>query len=195
MPDTTLLPSGSEEGTPNTTPTLSRPVSPISGDPGALALRQNTQASSSETGDGSLSNKEAAGASSAARTTRASTTLGRSVLSQMLLSKPFKCPKPNCNKSYAQKNGLKYHMKHGSCNFAPSEDLKCVQELLTNKWSETATATGNEGEVTLSDVELKEVAKEASRKLRPFACGVNNCQKRYKTMKGLSESLVSHRGG
>lgn len=34
-------------------------------------------------------------------------------------SKPFKCPTPNCNKSYKQANGLKYHMTHGQCCFLP----------------------------------------------------------------------------
>lgn len=42
--------------------------------------------------------------------------------------KPFRCPKPGCNKSYKQANGLKYHITHGQCNFAPkdpnSDDLK-----------------------------------------------------------------------
>ncbi|KZV83699.1 hypothetical protein EXIGLDRAFT_701137 [Exidia glandulosa HHB12029] len=42
--------------------------------------------------------------------------------------KPFRCPKPGCNKSYKQANGLKYHVTHGQCNFAPkdpnSDDLK-----------------------------------------------------------------------
>ncbi|EJD52316.1 hypothetical protein AURDEDRAFT_111070 [Auricularia subglabra TFB-10046 SS5] len=42
--------------------------------------------------------------------------------------KPFRCPKEGCNKSYKQANGLKYHLTHGQCNFAPidpnSDDLK-----------------------------------------------------------------------
>lgn len=42
----------------------------------------------------------------------ASTTLSRPA-SNLLLSKPFKCPKPGCMKSYKQANGLKYHMTHG----------------------------------------------------------------------------------
>ncbi len=41
-----------------------------------------------------------------------------------LFSKPFKCPKPGCTKSYRQANGLKYHMTHGSCNFASPKDLE-----------------------------------------------------------------------
>ena len=38
-------------------------------------------------------------------------------------SKPFQCPKPNCNKSYKRAEGLKYHMVHGSCPNAPPKDL------------------------------------------------------------------------
>ncbi|KAF9078587.1 hypothetical protein BDP27DRAFT_18026 [Rhodocollybia butyracea] len=53
--------------------------------------------------------------------------------SGLLQSKPFKCPKPNCNKSYKQANGLKYHMTHGSCNFAPPKDLEHVQAILDRK--------------------------------------------------------------
>ncbi|EJD55652.1 hypothetical protein AURDEDRAFT_148040 [Auricularia subglabra TFB-10046 SS5] len=34
-------------------------------------------------------------------------------------SKAYKCPKEGCNKSYKQANGLKYHLTHGQCNFAP----------------------------------------------------------------------------
>ncbi|KIK68347.1 hypothetical protein GYMLUDRAFT_80819 [Collybiopsis luxurians FD-317 M1] len=53
--------------------------------------------------------------------------------SSLLQSKPFKCPKPNCNKSYKQANGLKYHITHGSCNFAPPKDLEHVQAILERK--------------------------------------------------------------
>src|SRR6202030_3394347 len=61
-------------------------------------------------------------------------TLSR-LASSLLLTKPFRCPKPNCNKSYKQVNGLKYHMTHGSCNFAPPKDLEQVQALLASKRS------------------------------------------------------------
>ncbi|KAJ3792911.1 hypothetical protein GGU11DRAFT_760360 [Lentinula aff. detonsa] len=53
--------------------------------------------------------------------------------SGLLQSKPFKCPKPNCNKSYKQANGLKYHITHGSCNFAPPKDMEHVQAILERK--------------------------------------------------------------
>ena len=187
---TALLLSGSAGNTPDSTPASSRVASPIPGGSGASAYRQNAQASSSgagsSSGSGSSSNAQASSSSSAAQTPRASTTLSRPA-SSLLLSKPFKCPKPNCNKSYKQANGLKYHMTHGSCNFAPPKDLEHLQELLASKRSEKAAATGGEGEVTLSDAELREVEKEAERRLRPYACGVGDCQRRYKNMNGLRE--------
>ncbi|KAJ7084172.1 hypothetical protein C8R43DRAFT_319075 [Mycena crocata] len=51
----------------------------------------------------------------------------------LLPHKPFRCPKPNCSKSYKQANGLKYHMTHGSCNFGPAKDLEAVRALLERK--------------------------------------------------------------
>ena len=80
-------------------------------------------------------------------------------------------------------------MTHGSCNFAPPKDLEHLQELLASKRSEKAKAQGEgaEGEVMLSDAELREVEKEAERRLRTYACGVGECQRRYKNMNGLRE--------
>jgi transcription factor SFP1 len=101
----------------------------------------------------------------------------------LLLSKPFRCPKPNCNKSYKQANGLKYHMTHGSCNFAPPKDLEQVQALLASKRS-AREAAGQEDQ-GITEGELREVEREAERRLRPFACGVSDCQRRYKNMNGL----------
>ncbi|PIL32556.1 hypothetical protein GSI_05259 [Ganoderma sinense ZZ0214-1] len=189
---TALILSGSAGNTPDSTPASSRVASPIPGGSGPSAYRQNAQASSSGPGSpsgsgSSSSNAQASGSGSAAQTARASTTLSRPA-SSLLLSKPFKCPKPNCNKSYKQANGLKYHMTHGSCNFAPPKDLEHLQELLASKRSEKAAASGQaggEGEVTLSDAEMREVEKEAERRLRPYACGVGECQRRYKNMNGL----------
>ncbi|KAJ7629443.1 hypothetical protein DFH06DRAFT_720445 [Mycena polygramma] len=51
----------------------------------------------------------------------------------LLPHKPFRCPKPNCSKSYKQANGLKYHMTHGSCNYGPAKDLEAVRALLERK--------------------------------------------------------------
>ncbi|KAG8931001.1 hypothetical protein FRC03_007290 [Tulasnella sp. 419] len=72
------------------------------------------------------------------------------------LAKPFKCPTPNCNKSYKQANGLKYHLTHGQCCFIPKDPaLDGLDELEKDK------------------VE------------RPFGCGVGGCERRYKNMNGL----------
>ncbi|KAG5641442.1 hypothetical protein DXG03_005216 [Asterophora parasitica] len=140
----------------------------------------------------------------------------------LLLSKPFRCPKPNCNKSYKQANGLKYHMTHGSCNFAPPKDLEHVKDLLERKRREreanaqaaggTSTSSGLARSASLSSIgrgstqepflqnlthsaygdlgsitetELREVEREAEKRVRPFACGVGDCQRRYKNMNGL----------
>jgi transcription factor SFP1 len=152
--------------------------------------------------------------------------------SSLLLSKPFRCPKPNCNKSYKQANGLKYHMTHGSCNFAPPKDLEHVKDLLERKRRErevnagvgggnvngltgaalsrsaslgslgsgpAASTSGSGGEPflqnmphsaygdlgSITETELREVEREAERRVRPFACGVGDCQRRYKNMNGL----------
>ncbi|KIY61929.1 hypothetical protein CYLTODRAFT_199689 [Cylindrobasidium torrendii FP15055 ss-10] len=125
--------------------------------------------------------------------------LGRPTAS-LLLSKPFKCPRPNCNKSYKQANGLKYHMTHGTCNFAPPKDLEQVQALLERKRRDRAAAVAagqiEEGPADsgvpnnspygeITDAELREVEREAERRLRPFACGVGDCTRRYKNMNGL----------
>ncbi|KAI0048177.1 hypothetical protein FA95DRAFT_1120881 [Auriscalpium vulgare] len=118
-------------------------------------------------------------ASSSVHTARASTTLSRPA-SSLLLSKPFRCPKPNCNKSYKQANGLKYHMTHGSCNFAPPKDLEALASLLAEKGMDGGEGTGN-----MTEGEMREVEREAERRLRPFACGVGDCQRRYKNMNGL----------
>jgi transcription factor SFP1 len=39
---------------------------------------------------------------------------------------PFRCPKPNCSKSYNQASGLKYHLTHGQCNYGPVKDRRAV---------------------------------------------------------------------
>ena len=177
VPPALLL--NSSATTPASTPDQSRVASPVSGTltyPNQPAIMPAPSASSSQASASSSINQNAS------QTPRASTTLSRPATS-LLLSKPFKCPKANCNKSYKQANGLKYHMTHGSCNFAPPKDLEQLQQLLASKRSQKS----DEGE-PLSDAELREVEKEAERRLRPYACGVGDCQRRYKNMNGLSES-------
>ncbi|KAJ7262734.1 hypothetical protein B0H12DRAFT_1231159 [Mycena haematopus] len=118
----------------------------------------------------------------------------------LLPHKPFRCPKPNCSKSYKQANGLKYHMTHGSCNYGPAKDLEAVRALLERKRAanvasvvpvyeddaEDATpapvaAAAGDQQQQLSQAEMNEV--EA--RVRPFACGVGDCTRRYKNMNGL----------
>ena len=156
--------------TPEGTPASSRVASPALRN-AAAALSSTSVASAT----GSGQNASSSGSSSS--TPRASTTLSRPATS-LLLSKPFKCPKPNCNKSYKQANGLKYHITHGSCNFAPPKDLEQIQALLESKRKD-----GNDE--PMSEAELREVEREAERRLRPYACGVGDCQRRYKNMNGL----------
>ncbi|KAH9927632.1 uncharacterized protein B0H18DRAFT_875471 [Fomitopsis serialis] len=158
----------SASNSPAGTPASSRVASP--------ALRNVTAAMASTSVSGATASGQTSSGSSS-NTPRASTTLSRPATS-LLLSKPFKCPKTNCNKSYKQANGLKYHMTHGSCNFAPPKDLEQIQALLESKRKE-----GNNE--PMSDAELREVEREAERRLRPYACGVGDCQRRYKNMNGL----------
>jgi len=165
-----LLLNSSNAATPVSSPSSSRVASPA---PGTSNFPSGT-ASAPPTPTSSTS------AQANSQQARASTTLSRPA-SSLLLSKPFKCPKPNCNKSYKQANGLKYHMTHGSCNFAPPKDLEQLQALLASKRSEKGAENGE----PISDAELREVEKEAERRLRPYACGVGDCQRRYKNMNGL----------
>ncbi|KAG1745003.1 uncharacterized protein EDB91DRAFT_1246520 [Suillus paluster] len=153
----------STSNTPINTPSASRVPSPASASrhPAPSAAAPNSSASSD-----SLASSKAFTSQQANQ--RASTTLSRPA-SSLLLSKPFRCPKPNCNKSYKQANGLKYHMTHGSCNFAPPKDLEQVQALLASKRS-AREAAGQEDQ-GITEGEMREVEREAERRLRPFACG------------------------
>jgi transcription factor SFP1 len=178
VPPALLL--NSSATTPASTPDQSRVASPVSGPMSTYPIQPAIVPASSSSSTAQASSSTAS--QNASQTPRASTTLSRPATS-LLLSKPFKCPKPNCNKSYKQANGLKYHMTHGSCNFAPPKDLEQLQALLASKRSQKS----DEGE-PLSDAELREVEKEAERRLRPYACGVGDCQRRYKNMNGLSKS-------
>ncbi|KAJ7736756.1 hypothetical protein DFH07DRAFT_870653 [Mycena maculata] len=139
----------------------------------------------------------AASSSAASSALPSPTTTTPTTPSILLPHKPFRCPKPNCSKSYKQANGLKYHMTHGSCNFGPAKDLEAVRALLERKRASAAAATppdeeeesnnsatnasANSEAGTLSQAEMNEV--EA--RVRPFACGVGDCARRYKNMNGL----------
>ena len=166
-----LLLNSTTGSTSHSTPSSSRVASPT---PGTSKFPTSIAAAASSSAPASPTHAQGS------QTARASTTLSRPATS-LLLSKPFKCPKPNCNKSYKQANGLKYHMTHGSCNFAHPKDLEQLQALLASK------RNGEEGGEPITDAELREVEKEAERRLRPYACGVGDCQRRYKNMNGLSK--------
>src|SRR6266404_873670 len=154
--------------TPANTPSSSRVASPVAAQGQAQASYHPLSAQASTSASASSSPTP-----SPTSTPRASTTLSRPA-SSLLLSKPFRCPKPNCNKSYKQANGLKYHMTHGSCNFAPPKDLEALQALLAEKG---VVVNGNDRSgMQISEGELREVEREAERRLRPFACGVGDCQ-------------------
>ncbi|KAJ7207928.1 hypothetical protein GGX14DRAFT_634450 [Mycena pura] len=139
----------------------------------------------------------------------ANATAGAATPATILLpQKPFRCPKPHCSKSYKQANGLKYHLTHGSCSYGPAKDVEAVRALLERKRANAnananATAapvaeeddsasasppTPNAAQASnatsapgLSQAEINEV--EA--RMRPFACGVGDCSRRYKNMNGL----------
>ncbi|KAL4072059.1 hypothetical protein J3A83DRAFT_4517039 [Scleroderma citrinum] len=195
MPGTVPSPPASDEQMQGTVPT-SEPASPYGCLPPALVFSTTNTPTNTPTASrvpspsntsraqstSQLSKDSPASSRSSHTSSRASTTLSRPA-SSLLLSKPFRCPKPNCNKSYKQANGLKYHMTHGSCNFAPPKDLEHVQALLASKRS--AREAAGDDDNTISEGELREVEREAERRLRPFACGVGDCQRRYKNMNGL----------
>lgn len=84
-------------------------------------------------------------------------------------SKPFPCPLPLCTKSYKQQNGLKYHLAHGACCYAPRDPAvealsEGERERVERPW---VCAVGSEG------LEGEEAKK--------------GCGRRYKNMNGLSE--------
>ncbi|PBK59942.1 hypothetical protein ARMSODRAFT_764753 [Armillaria solidipes] len=197
--------------TPESTPSTSRVPSPHS-----QAQQASGNGGTSPTSPSAASSPVSAGVPSVSvvskdpNALRLSSSVSRPATS-LLLSKPFKCLKPNCNKSYKQANGLKYHMTHGSCNFTPPKDLEHVQAPLERKRRDRATAVGRNPEssdashwqsstslpsnpstptspypdLKISDAEMREVERETERRLRPFACDVGDCQRRYKSMGGL----------
>ncbi|KAF5347745.1 hypothetical protein D9756_010260 [Leucocoprinus leucothites] len=202
-----LLFSSSTTATPVSTPGGSRVPSP-SGYAQAVAQAHAQQARQAQSSASMPTTPISSTPSRAPSLSRTSSNASPS----LLLSKPFKCPKPNCNKSYKQANGLKYHMTHGSCNFAPPKDLEHVKDLLERKKRErerererdlslgrlvssaltTPTTSGPATPTTelaaeygITEMDLREVEREAERRLRPFACGVGDCQRRYKNMNGL----------
>ncbi|KAG1795951.1 uncharacterized protein HD556DRAFT_1234822 [Suillus plorans] len=164
----------STRNTPANTPSASHVPS------SASTLRHSAPSTATPCSSGSPVSFEAF--SSQPPNQHASTMLSRPA-SSLLLSKPFRCPKPHCNKMYKQANGLKYHMTRGSCNFGPPKDLEQVQALLASKQS-AREAAGQEDQGITED-EMREVEWEVECRLRPFACGVSDCPRRYKNVSGL----------
>ncbi|EEB96032.1 hypothetical protein MPER_04902, partial [Moniliophthora perniciosa FA553] len=99
----------SNAGTPESTPGHSRVGSPVSS--AATGTTSPPRSGKSQEASSSTAGSLAAGSTSKSGKNRGSGNVGRpSTTSSLLMSKPFKCPKPNCNKSYKQANGLKYHI-------------------------------------------------------------------------------------
>jgi transcription factor SFP1 len=169
---------------PSGTPSGSRHGSPTPLNTNALASSSSLANALASTSSGSMSMPS----TPTSTAPRASTTLSRPA-SSLLLSKPFKCPKLNCNKSYKQANGLKYHIQHGSCNFAPAKEMEEVSAVLASRrgLEGVGPQDANAALESLSESELREVEREAERRLKPFACGIGECQRRYKNMNGLRE--------
>ncbi|ESK92765.1 hypothetical protein Moror_15938 [Moniliophthora roreri MCA 2997] len=259
----------SNAGTPESTPGHSRVGSPVPS--AATSTTSPPRSGKNQEASSSTAGSSVAGSTSKSGKNRGTGNVGRpSTTSSLLMSKPFKCPKPNCNKSYKQANGLKYHITHGSCNFAPPKDLEHVQALLERKRKEkekaAAAAAGDESEPgtplrlsptstshpatapgsaassappsalhspsldgnislpspshatfpyssqpnsphplsqsvsgqstpggslllpdlsLLGESDLREIERETEKRIRPFACTVGDCPRRYKNMNGL----------
>ncbi|KAF7329075.1 hypothetical protein MKEN_00168000 [Mycena kentingensis (nom. inval.)] len=167
------------------------PISPVAqSTSSAVPVKHSKSKRSSSSPSGASSRVSAPSASSYAAVAAANAA-ALSNASILLPHKPFRCPKPNCSKSYKQANGLKYHLTHGSCSFAPAKDVEAVRAMLERKRVAQASANISEEEpvsapsqaspTQLSQAEINEV--EA--RMRPYACGIGDCTRRYKNMNGL----------
>lgn len=92
----------------------------------------------------------------------------------VVVDKPYKCPKPGCDKAYKNQNGLKYHKLHGHCTASLMLQDTAVSVAFSNDMA-IAAPKGN------PVVENK-----------PYKCEL--CNKRYKNLNGLKYHKVhSHR--
>ena len=175
-----LLCSQSAAPSPLNTPGSSRAASPA---PVYAPLAQNVQQPSSTTLalKPTMSNPNIISNMSRAVAPPPFSRMPKSTSPRAHAPKPFHCPKPGCNKAYKQQNGLKYHLAHGACNYAPRDPE--VERL-------------SEG--------------ERERRERPWVCavgsvglggaprdgvdgaedGAGGCGRRYKNMNGLSACAV-----
>jgi transcription factor SFP1 len=97
----------SNSATPVSTPSGSRVPSPTPTDKSGKKSSPISKAAPAPATTTTLNAAAAAAAiKNVAAASKASSSLSRSAGAGLLLSKPFKCPKPNCNKSYKQANGM-----------------------------------------------------------------------------------------
>lgn len=92
-----------------------------------------------------------------------------------LATKPFPCPRKNCKKSYKQSSGLKYHLTHGTCSPNSHEDRIPVWQALLANDDPTDKHCVSDGSKHGSVAES----------VRPYACTVEDCTRRYQTIAGL----------
>ena len=109
-------------------------------------------------------------------------------------------------------------MTHRSCSFAPPKDFEHVKDILELKRRDRerereklggvadysgpaglgrSMSLGNVGVgddtldlSNISESELQRVLREAEKRMKPFACGAGDCQRRYQTMNGLTNTWV-----
>jgi transcription factor SFP1 len=96
-------------------------------------------------------------------------------------SEPFRHAKPNYNESHKHLDALGYQVPHVHGIFAPPEDLEASRAVTQKEVINKNESSG----MQVTDGELH----ETERRLRPFVCGIDNCQRRYLDMKGLRTSL------
>lgn len=105
------------------------------------------------------------------------------ILSQAFALSPgkYKCPKPNCIKSYKHQGNLKLHtMKSDGCQIIPD---KIIEQIQAKFFSEGQM--NQEGE-QLSAGTLQKIKNEAESMMLPYACQFEGCETRYLSHSGLS---------
>ncbi|KAI8818791.1 uncharacterized protein EV422DRAFT_165143 [Fimicolochytrium jonesii] len=109
-------------------------------------------------------------------------------------AKPHPCPHPNCNKSYKNPNGLKYHLEHGHPELYES----------TSKAAAEADAAGEDDpknavkpficRVLVDDAAAKAVKGATPQGERPPTTIMVQCEKPYKNLNGLKYHLIHAHG-
>lgn len=207
-----LLFSSSTEASPLNTPSSSRTGSPVDGQhqsshartstsalpKGTLPLHPSSSSSTSNTGSSTsiAPSRRTPPPSSLPSTATAAGSSSSS--SHHPLSKPFKCPKPGCNKSYKQQNGLKYHLSHGQCNFAPRDpEVEKLSEQEREKRMRpfvckvpvavpSGGSTGGNGNGSTGAAAGAAAGGSAASNVNGAGNGVYvECGRRYKNMNGL----------